>query len=166
VNENKTNPANTRAPVIFEEKKTPAKQHSGSPDSIKKNHYDSKTAGPLFTDNKKKNISSPDKDTLKNIQPVIVPGKTDTPVAFEQKKDKVVHPKTKSIELADIFDESEIKELQNNSAPKEAAPQNFALKEVERISGVSVKKKKTEESTTYAFSVKKVFSVEHTTSAR
>jgi hypothetical protein len=167
VNENKINPENSQAPVIVEEnKRTQDKQHSASPNPKKKIHNDSKTAGPLFTDNKKKNISSPDKDTLKNIQPVIVPGKTDAPVAFEQKKDKVVHPKSKPIELADIFDESEIKELQNNSAPKEAAPQNFALKEVERISGVSVKKKQTEESTTYAFSVKRVFSIEHSSANR
>jgi len=165
LNDDKTNPKITPSPVVINEKKSDQTNTPSRPNHEKKKRHDSKSSGPLFTDNKKVNVSPQERDSLKNVQPITLPEKTEEPIA-EHKEDKVVRPKTKSIELADIFDESDIKELQNNSAQKEAPVQNFALKEVERISGVKVKTKKTEESTTFAFSVKRVFSIEHSSANR
>ncbi len=93
---------------------------------------------------------------------IITPEPTEQVAVNQSNTDPIVENKdSEKITLADILDENELNELYNNEKSDNSLPA-IALKEVERISGVSLKKNKNETSMTYALSVKKVFSITHT----
>jgi hypothetical protein len=125
-----------------------------------KEHSDNSADDQLFSDQLKQKQSD-ENDTIKSVAPVnnTEPDK----FTLADTKKQQIHP-SHNFGLDDIFDESDMNDMKENSSKENVKLQNVALKEFEEISGVAVRTNKTESSKTYALSVKKMFSISHTTS--
>lgn len=116
-----------------------------------------KNAEPLFTE---EIIETP--DTVSPINNILAP--LEQPIAVHQESVNPEEEKTRreNITLSDILSDDDMKELNANTEVKDKTLSGIALKEVERISGVTIKKNKNAASMTYALTVKKGFSIRHT----
>ena len=94
----------------------------------------------------------------------IAPAPYENPVATHEEKvtSKKESTQQPNITLADILDDDDMKELNANTENTDNSLPAIAMKEVERISGLSIKKDKGATSMTYALSVNRVFSIKHT----